>query len=310
VVDEGTSRGTVLVIGSSNTDLVCLAPRLPRPGETVRGTSFATFAGGKGANQAVAAARAGARVCFAGAVGDDTFGQARLADLRAENIDIEHVVVRFGVASGVASIVVDDDGENVIVLVPGANDTVDPAMALRALQSVEPRVLSLTHEVPFETVRTAILARAPQTLVVHNTAPYDERIAELLDSIDVLICNETEASALLDRPVTADTAEQDAAEILARGCRAAIITLGAHGAFVATDATSWHVPAPNVAVVDTTGAGDALCGATAAWLASGAELRDAVVAGVVAGSLAVTRDGAQPSLPTRSAILALIASIA
>lgn len=296
----------VLVIGSSNTDLVCRTRRLPAPGETVRGLSFATYAGGKGANQAVAAARAGARVVFAGAVGDDAFGIARLDDLRADGIDVAHVLVRRGVASGVASILVDERGENVIVLVPGANDTVDPDHALRAIEDTHPRVLSLTHEVPFETVAAAINSKPRGTTVVHNAAPFDERVATLLSGIDVLICNEGEASALLGRSVSVETGADAAARLRGLGCGCAIITLGAHGAFAADADSVWRISSPMVEVVDTTGAGDALCGVVAAWLAEGTGLRDAVAAGVCAGALAVTRAGAQPSLPRRTEIDALL----
>lgn len=300
--------GGVLVIGSSNTDLVCRTQQLPSPGETVRGLSFATYAGGKGANQAVAAARAGARVAFAGAVGDDDFGIARLAGLLAERIDTRHVLVRDGVLSGIACIFVDGRGENVIVLVPGANDTVDPEHAQRAIRETQPRVLSLTHEIPFETVAAAIAARPTGTIAVHNAAPFDERVATLLSSIDVLICNETEASAILNRSVTVASALDDTSALRGLGCGCAVITLGGSGAFAADETGSWHISPPEVEVVDTTGAGDALCGAIAAWLAGGATLREAVAAGVCAGSLAVTRNGAQPSLPLRAEIDALLQS--
>jgi len=272
------------------------------PGQTLRGTSFATFAGGKGANQAVAAARAGASVTFAGAIGDDAFGHARIADLRDEGINVSYVLIREGVASGVASILVDDRGENVIVLVPGANDIVDPEHALHAIGAVYPQVISLTQEVPFETVAAAIRGKPAGTIVVHNAAPFDERVATLLDGVDVLVCNESEAAALVGREVSRATAEDDARALRALGCGSAIITLGADGAFVADDSESWHVSSPRVDVVDTTGAGDALCGVVAAWLSHGATLREAVEAGVCAGALAVMRAGAQPSLPTREAI--------
>lgn len=298
--------GGVLVIGSSNTDLVCRTPRLPSPGETVRGVSFATHAGGKGANQAVAAARAGAQVTFAGAVGDDAFGTARLADLHAEGIDVSHVTVQRGVASGVAAILVDALGENVIVLVPGANDTVTPEDALLVLAARQPRVLSLTHEIPFETVAAAINGKQGGTIVVHNAAPFDARVNKLISRIDVLICNEIEAAALLGRAVSAETGTSDVLALRDLGCGCAVITFGAAGAFVADSKGTARVPAPCVEVVDTTGAGDALCGVVAAWLANGSSFGEAVFAGVCAGSLAVTKHGAQPSMPRYADIAALM----
>jgi len=293
----------VLVIGSSNTDLVCRATRIPAPGETITGRSFATFAGGKGANQAVAAARAGARVTFVGARGDDDLGIAREADLLAEGIGIDRLRVIPGVSSGVALIVVDDRGENQIVYVPGANSQISVDDARSAVRDVEHRVLSLTFEVPVETVAFAVQQKSDDALVVLNAAPYDERLVDLLGYLDVLICNEVEASALLGQPVSDATAIDAASAILERGPRSVVLTLGPSGAFAADASGAWHSPAPPVESVDTTGAGDAFCGALCAWLADGRSLREAVRAGVAAGSLAVTREGAQPALPTRGAII-------
>ncbi|MDQ3549012.1 MAG: ribokinase [Chloroflexota bacterium] len=296
----------VLVIGSSNTDLVCRSTRIPAPGETITGRSFATFAGGKGANQAVAAARARADVIFVGARGDDDFGIAREADLVAEGINVDRLRVVPGVSSGIASIVVDDRGENQIVYVPGANSCISVDDAASALRDVEHRVLSLTFEVPIETVVFAVQHKRDDALVVLNAAPYDERLVDLLDHLDVLICNEAEASALLGQPVSSETAMDAATAILERGPRSVVLTLGASGAFAADASGAWHSRVPPVEPVDTTGAGDAFCGVLCAWLAGGKPLREAVRAGVVAGSLAVTREGAQPALPTRDAIVAAI----
>jgi len=296
----------VLVIGSSNTDLVCRAMRIPTPGETITGRSFATFAGGKGANQAVAARRAGADVTFVGARGNDDFGAARLDDLLTEGIDANRMRVVKGASSGVALIVVDDHGENQIVYVPGANADISAGDADAAISEVDHRVLSLTFEVPFETVAHAVRTKREASIVVLNAAPYDERVSELLDFIDVLICNEVEATALLGRSVTSDSALADATAIAKRGPESAVLTLGAFGAVAADVSGAWHIPTPIVEPIDTTGAGDAFCGALSAWLAAGEPLREAVTAGVVAGSLAVTREGAQASLPTRSEIVAAI----
>lgn len=297
----------VLVIGSSNTDLVCRSPRIPAPGETITGRSFATFAGGKGANQAVAAARAGASTEFVGARGDDDFGDARLADLVAEGISVDRMRVIAGASSGVALIVVDDGGENQIVYVPGANGHVSPDDAEAALRDVSFNVLSLTFEIPYETVTHALRYDRGTSIAVLNVAPFDDRVDTLLEHVDVLICNEGEASAIVGYAVSDDRVADAASEILRRGTSAVVMTLGAAGAVAADSSGVWRVSAPSVEPVDTTGAGDAFCGAVCAWLAAGLTLREAVEAGVAAGTLAVTREGAQPSLPRRDAILDTIA---
>lgn len=292
----------VLVIGSSNTDLVCRARRIPAPGETIIGHSFSVSAGGKGANQAVAAARAGASVTFAGARGDDDFGAARVSDLRSDGIDVERLRIVAGVSSGVASIVVDDRGENQIVYVAGANARVSRQDADAALSAVDHHVLSLTLEIPFETVSYAVRHQRPNSIVVLNAAPYDSRLETLVRDVDILVCNEIEATALLGRLVTPSAALEAVVALRERGARAAVITLGAAGAVVAGDAGLWHIAAPRTEPVDTTGAGDAFCGALCAWLAAGEPLRASARAGVAAGSLAVTRTGAQPALPFRHEI--------
>jgi ribokinase len=292
----------VLVVGGSNTDLVCRSPRLPVAGETLTGSSFNVFAGGKGANQAVAAARSGALVTFCGAVGDDDFGRQRLADLKLDEIDVSCVEVVEGTSSGVALIVVDDAGENQIVVVSGANGRVSPTTVDRAIDSSAWDALLIVLENPADTTRHAIARMKGRAPVVLNAAPFDPWVTDVLPDVDILVCNEVEASGLLGRQVGADTALADVVALRHLGCRSAVITLGPHGAYVADSSGSWHNPALAVEVVDTTGAGDALCGAIAAWLAEGASLREAVAAGVAAGSLAVTRSGAQPSLPRRAEI--------
>lgn len=299
--------GKVVVVGSSNTDLVSRSERLPVAGETVFGTSFAIFPGGKGANQAVAARRAGADVRFVGAIGDDAFGDDRFDELAREEIDLTFLSRIEGATSGVAQIVVDASGENQIVVVPGANDLLSPEATTAAIDD-DCRVLSAVLEVAFDAVRAAFVA--PRTgLGILNAAPFDPRVVEILGSVDVLVCNESEAAALLGQQIAAaDVAGARRAALALRdlGPRAAVITLGPAGAVVADEAGDRAFSAPSVEVVDTTGAGDCFCGVLAAWLASGATLDDAVVAGVAAGSLAVTAAGAQPSLPTRPAIEAAI----
>lgn len=295
----------ILVVGSSNTDLVCRTTALPRPGETVSGTTFERIAGGKGANQAVAAARAGAEVFFAGAVGDDAFGTARLDDLRADGIDVSYTVIRPDTPSGVALIVVADDGENQIVIIPGANGSVTSEQALAAIDATQPSVISLALEIPFETIDAVVSNKPDGSLVVLNAAPFDIRVAAIASGIDVLVCNETESETLLGHPVDAENAREAALAIVKLGAQAAVITLGREGAAFASGRDASIVPSPAMNVVDTTGAGDAFCGALAAWLADGESISDSISSAVCAGAIAVTRAGAQPSLPTRDEIIAL-----
>lgn len=297
--------GRVLVIGSVNTDLVCRAPALPRAGETLRGVSFHTYAGGKGANQAVAAARAGATVSFIGAVGRDVFGAERRADLVAEGIDVTRLRT-VDAPSGTALIVVADDGENQIVIVPGANDLITPVDALAALREQPCDVLSLTLEIPLETARAALMSRPSGVRAVLNVAPFDAAARELLAHVDVLVCNELEVTALLGSDVAAELACAQVETLRALGPAAVVLTLGARGAVAATSDGAWIVPSLPVDVVDTTGAGDAVCGVLAAWLADGRAVRESVRAAIVAGALATTRAGAQPSLPRRADIVAYL----
>ena len=299
----------VLVVGSSNTDLVCVTERLPRPGETVRAGSFATYAGGKGANQAVAAARAGAQVTFVGAVGDDQYGRDRLADLRRESIDVSQTPTLPGHASGVAVIAVDGHGENQIIMAPGANDAVTAEAAAAAVAQSSAVVLSLTLEIPFEAVRAALAARPPSMRAVLNAAIYDPLVKQLAHLIDVLIVNEIEAGEWLGHAVTLESAAAAAHELWGYGPRLAVITLGSYGAVYAVDGLPLHQPSASVEVIDTTGAGDACCGALAAWLARGASETEAVRAGVAAGALAVGAPGAQPSMPHAAQIEQLMAQL-
>jgi ribokinase len=293
----------VVVVGSINTDLVVRAKTLPRPGETIIGEDFAIAGGGKGANAAVAAARMGARVAMIARVGDDDFGRARLADLAADGIDVSGVRQLPGVASGVALITVDARGENTIVVASGAN-MLFGMEALDGLALGPGDVLMTQLEVPFATTEAALrLAREAGATTVLNTAPYNADCATMLPLVDVLIANEIEAADLIGQPsVTLATAAEAIGAILERGPRAVALTLGPHGAAVGRDREHRQFPAPQVTVVDTTAAGDAFCGALAAGITSGDDLFTAAARAVIAGSLAVTKPGAQPSLPRRGEV--------
>jgi len=291
--------GRVVVVGSANTDFVVRAPRLPAPGETVLGGAFATAAGGKGANQAVAAARLGAAVTFVARLGRDAWGDAALAGYAAEGIECHHLTRDEAHASGVALIVVDARGENLIAVAPGANAALRPGHVAAAEAAIrEADVLLAQLEVPLETVAAAVaLARRHGVRVVPNPAPAQPLPDALVAGV-VLTPNETEAARLLgEGPEPKRSAEAAAGRLLARGAEAVVVTLGARGALVATAAGSRPVPGFRVEAVDTTAAGDAFNGALAAALARGEALEAAVREACAAGAVAATRAGAQPSLP-------------
>jgi ribokinase len=295
-------QASVLVVGSLNMDLVARAPRLPRPGETLAGDSFATVPGGKGANQAVAAARLGASVAMIGCVGHDTYGEQLRAALVAEGIDCQAVSVADGVPSGLAMIIVDANSQNAIVIIPGGNGQLSPD-SVRAvdalLQAAEVVVVQL--EVPLDTVGyTLERAHALGKTVILNPAPATGPIpAHWYPYIDYLIPNESEAQALSGVAVySRDSAGVAAEQLLALGARRLLITLGAEGALYADADGSQHFSAPKVQALDTTAAGDTFVGGFAAALANGLALDEAVAFGQVAAALSVTRAGAQPSIPT------------
>jgi ribokinase len=303
------SEPAVLVAGAINTDLVGRAVRSPEAGETVTGSSFAIFGGGKGANQAFAVARSGVRTVMLGAVGDDDFGRARLSDLHAEGIGTDSVATRPDMVSGVALILVDDSGENRILYVPGPTLTISVADAERAVDAVQPALVLLTLEPPLETAERLIeLAKHRTIPVVLNAAPEPGAAVALAAQADVLIVNETEASQILGIA----QGELDWPEVVRklheRGPTTVVATLGEQGALVWHDGEVEHISAPRVDVVDTTGAGDSFCGAFAARLVRGDDPVSAARYGVAAGSLAVTVAGAQPSIPTDAEISVLLDS--
>jgi ribokinase len=279
----------VLVVGSINVDLVIHADRLPAPGETVAGGRLERAGGGKGANQAVAAARAGAAVALVGAVGDDDLGADALAALRAEGVDVGAVLRLGGVATGVALIVVDRDGRNQIAVASGANHEVSAAH-VRAARGSAPRCVLASFELLDEPVLAgARIARDAGCPLLVNPAPARPLAAQLRELCPILTPNHPEAAEL--------TGEQDP-EAAARALTAqtggpVVVTLGERGALVADGAGSAHLPAPAVRAVDTTGAGDSFNGVLAAELARGAELRAAVAAAVAAAAQSVTRAGAR-----------------
>jgi ribokinase len=302
----------VVVIGSINTDLVVRVSAFPVPGETVVGSSFNTYAGGKGANQAAAAARLDASVSMVGAVGDDAYSPERLADLRDAGVDVSGIQIREQTPGGIAVIQVDDSGQNQIVIVPGANGTVSPDDVRGFLSDLleDGDLLCAQYELPLETVRAALeIAHSEGAKTVVNTAPIVDRSADLLGLIDVLVVNEIEAGQLLGRgPVALSEAAGAAAELMTMGPEVVFTTLGASGAVIRDRGQCVEIPAPQVEVVDTTGAGDACVGAFVAALSEGQSIADAARFAVFAGSFAVQRPGAQPSQPTRQELEAFTSS--
>ncbi len=302
----------VITVGSINTDFVVRTRRFPQPGETIAGESFAIYGGGKGANQAIAAARLGANVTFFGAAGSDANSDQRVFDLEHEGIDVTHIQRTEGYG-GVAVVQVDSlSGENSIVLVPGANAHVVPDLVEQDLINTcrSGDVMNLQLEIPMETVLMTMMVcrRHAKSINVLNAAPYSPLVSGMLDLVDVLIVNEVEAGQLLDSArVTVDGASGVAQRIRSFGVRAAVvITLGEHGAWLLDDSVDELIPSLRVDVVDTTGAGDAFCGAVCAWLARRESHLAAVRAGVTAGALSVQREGAQPSLPALEEVNSLL----
>lgn len=307
--------GRLVVIGSVNTDMVITSAELPKPGATVLGGEFARVAGGKGANQAVAAARAGTvKVTFLAAVGDDDLGRAAQDILQRETLDASWIKVVAGRSSGVALIMVDQHGQNCISVAPGANLELFPEDVDRAAPQIlqGDGVLLASLESPLKTVHHALsLARARGWRTILNPAPADKTIAnrDWLSLVDVLTPNESEAETLSGIAVEDEQSAIEAAHVLrSRGCPIVIVTRGAQGCVVVAEETQ-VVPAPRVNAVDATAAGDAFNGSLAAELAAGRKLLDAVRWAAAVASFSVTRHGAQPSLPTRAEVVSFVAGI-
>jgi len=297
----------IVVVGSVNTDLVLRVPHLPAAGETVAGSGLLTLAGGKGANQAVAAARQGAAVHFVGAVGSDDFGSRQRQNLSREGIDITHLATVDGLETGTAMIAIDAQGQNMILLSAGANGSVSSDQVEAARTAIESADILLCQlETPLPAVQRAIdIAHAKGVPVMLNPAPARPLEPALLSKVDFLLPNETEASLLTGLPVAPGHAEQAnlAAQALrAAGARCVLVTLGAQGVLVAQGQATSLEPAMSVPVVDTTGAGDTFVGCLAVGIAQRRALADAVHEAQCAAALKVTRLGAQAAIPRRDEV--------
>ena len=297
----------IVVVGSLNMDLVVRLPQIPRPGETLLGGVFKTFPGGKGANQAVAAARLGAEVALIGCVGDDSFGQSLRATLANENIDTNHVLVRPGEATGVALIQVDAKGQNSIAVASGANFSLTSGDVEKAMQAIgDFDVLVMPLETPLETIYTAAqIASQKGIKVLLNPAPAQVLETDLLELVDVLLPNEHEVALMTDTPLQSAADTRRAAEkLLLMGAKNLLVTLGSQGARLFDGKTHQEtfLPAYPVQAVDTTAAGDCFVGALAVGLSEGKTLLAAAEFASAAAALSVTRAGAQPSLPDRNQV--------
>lgn len=295
---------TVLVFGSINMDLVARTPRIPAVAETITGHEFFTAPGGKGANQAVAAARLGVPTKMVGRVGADAFGPELRQNLNAVGVDTAPVFTDAMVSSGVAIIAVDDQAQNNIIIIPGANGRVGAEDVQRLEQNLSgAKALLLQLEVPLEAVTAAAqLARQHGVTVILDPAPARDLPADLYAVVDVLTPNEVEAAQLVGFAVkTPADADRAAAALLARGIKTAIIKMGAQGVFYAqASGEKGFVPAFKVEAIDTVAAGDAFNGGLAAALVEGQPLTTALRWGAAAGALSATKRGAQPSMPDRA----------
>lgn len=296
---------SICVVGSSNIDQLARVPALPKPGETVFGTSYKVGFGGKGANQAVMAARLGASVAMVTKLGEDSNGRMTLENYKSQGVQTDFVFMDKSVASGVAAIWVDaSKGENSIVVVPGANDALTPSEVQSARSAIEAAGITVAQfETPIECTITAFqLARAAGRRTLLNTAPVRDIPRELYAVTDLLVPNESEASFLAGVEVyDVATARQAAQKLMSQGARNVLITLGAKGAYALSEAgQEYTVDCPKVEVVDTTGAGDCFIGSLAYALAKGDSLEQAMRIAVQIASISVTKEGTQTSYPSRA----------
>lgn len=300
---------SIVVFGSINMDLVARTPRLPSPGETITGDVFQTFPGGKGANQAVACSRLGANTYMVGRVGDDEFGENLKNELEKVGVDHKNVVVDTNTSSGVALIAVEDSAENFIIVIPGANGQVDD-QDLKRLEAIlnKSEVLLLQLEIPLEMVMAAAkLAKEKNVKVILDPAPAQVLPQEIYPFLDIITPNETETEFLVGFPIeTKEDAAKAARILMDRGASNVIIKMGNRGAFALIGDQEEFFSPYQVATVDTVAAGDAFNGALAVALSENLPVEKAVQWGMAGGALSVTKEGAQPAMPERNELEALL----
>ncbi len=299
----------IVVIGSTNVDMIIKGDRIPKPGETVIGGKFHKAAGGKGANQAVAAARAGGDVTFISCIGDDVFGQESLAGFKKEGIDVDKIKTDTDNSTGIAFILVDENGENSISVASGANNHLKES-DIDSIKEIIQRsdLILLQLEIPISVVQTAIrIAYESNVKVILNPAPAQTLTDKLLSMVSVLTPNETETEILTGIKVENEQSAKNAAKILSdKGVGTVIITIGDKGVYVTSKEDFLTMPGYSVTPVDTTAAGDTFNGAFAVYMAEGKGLKESIRFANAAGAISVTRLGAQPSIPMREEIEELI----
>jgi len=294
----------IIVVGSANTDMVVKSGKLPLPGESVLGGTFFMNAGGKGANQAVAAARLGGNVTLVAKLGNDIFGKQTLEGLQKENINIDHVFVDETAPSGAALIMVDEQGENCIVVAPGANANLLPADIEKVKIIGDAKIILMQLEIPVATIGAVLkISKQNHQRVIINPAPAQKLDNELLDGLFLITPNETEVFSLIGITVKDEaTASLAATLLLNKGVQNVAITMGNRGAYFQNKNTSLMTPAPVVKAMDTTAAGDTFSGALAVAITENMDWENAIRFAVEAASISVTRTGAQSSLPYKNEI--------
>jgi ribokinase len=298
-------KNKIVVVGSSNVDLIMKMDHLPEKGETVTDAVFMQVYGGKGANQAVAAARAGGKVAFVNCVGEDAYTPQMVQNYINDGINTRFVFQEENIASGHALIMIDQTGDNIISVAPGANNLLTPSKIDKALPIInEAAMIVMQYEIPEETIKYVIdLANQKNIPVLWNVAPARPFDFSYIPKVNILVLNEVEAGFLAEMPVENETdAEKAAEKLVAKGVEKVIITLGSQGAFVLTKDEKVSVPSFKVNAVDTTAAGDTFCGAFAVALVEGKSLKESLQFASAAAAISVTRIGAQPSAPKREEI--------
>ncbi len=295
----------ILVIGSSNTDLIVKVKRFPEAGETIEGIAYMQAMGGKGANQAIAAHRLGGEVSFITCLGDDANGQNTLQYYKEEGLDVSSSLILKGVSSGTAMIWVDEKGENCIVITPGANNMLTSDYIVKVEDNIaNAEIVVLQMEVPYDTVKTVCsLAKKHKKKVILNVAPARELDEEILKNVDILVVNETEAETISGEKIEAIGKETVIAKLITMGASTVLLTLGKQGCLLKNEQIEISKKAFVVDALDTTAAGDTFCGALAARLSKRENWDDVLTFASAASALCVTRMGAQPSVPTEKEVL-------